>query len=111
MKISLKCSLPSQTFNPQHLVHALQIVREAILNAIKHSKGSFIEIIAHTNDEGENELLIRDDGIGIPSLEEPDGHYGLNIMQERSTQLNAKLSITNRPNGGTEVKISLPNFI
>ena len=23
MKISLKCSLPSQTFNPQHLVHAL----------------------------------------------------------------------------------------
>lgn len=111
MKISLKCSLPSQTFNPQHLVHALQIVREAILNAIKHSKGSFIEIIAHTNDEGENELLIRDDGIGIPSLEEPDGHYGLNIMQERSTQLNAKLSITNRLNGGTEVKISLPNFI
>lgn len=111
IQMSVNCSLPSQTFNPQQLVHALQIVREAVLNAIKHSQGSRIEIIAHTNEDGENELVVQDNGIGIPSLEEPDGHYGLNIMQERSLQLNAKLSITNRPQGGTEVKITLPTLL
>ena len=49
----------------------------------------------HINEDGENELLVRDNGIGIPTLEEPDGHYGLNIMQERCQQLNAKLNIFN----------------
>lgn len=109
MKMRVECSLPSHTFNAQQLVHALQIVREAALNAIKHSQGTEIEVIAHTNDDGEYELLVRDNGVGIPSLDEPAGHYGLNIMNERSAQLNAILRINNRPEGGTEVKITLPN--
>lgn len=111
MNIALNCALPAQTFTAQEQVHALQIVREAILNAIKHSKGTQIEVTAHTNEDGENELLITDNGIGIPSLHEPEGHYGLNIMAERSQQLNAVLNITNRPTGGTQVKITLPNTI
>lgn len=111
MKMRVECSLPSQTFNAQQLVHALQIVREAVLNAIKHSQGTEIEVIAHTNEDGEYELLVRDNGVGIPSLDEPEGHYGLNIMNERSTQLNAILSIMRRPEGGTEVKMTLPNTL
>ncbi|PJG86164.1 nitrate/nitrite two-component system sensor histidine kinase NarQ [Conservatibacter flavescens] len=110
IKITLACSLPSQTFNAQQQVHALQIVREAILNAIKHSQASLIEVIAHTNEDGENELIVQDNGIGIPSLEEPSGHYGLNIMHERAKQLNAHLSIQAQPTGGTQVKITLPSF-
>ncbi|EIJ69105.1 nitrate/nitrite two-component system sensor histidine kinase NarQ [Pasteurella bettyae] len=111
IQMTVDCTLPSQTFTPQQLIHALQIVREATLNAIKHSKASLIEIIAHVNQDGEQELLVRDNGIGIPSLNEPDGHYGLNIMQERSQQLNARLSIHNRDTGGTEVKIILSNTL
>ena len=38
MQMTVDCSLPSQSLNPQELVHVLQIVREATLNAIKHSK-------------------------------------------------------------------------
>lgn len=111
IQMTVDCSLPSQTFNPQQLIHALQIVRESTLNAIKHSKADLIEVIAHTNEEGEQELIVRDNGVGIASLNEPDGHYGLNIMQERSQQLNAKLTISNRATGGTEVKITLPNTL
>ncbi|STO54529.1 nitrate/nitrite sensor protein NarQ [Canicola haemoglobinophilus] len=109
MKMRVDCSLPSQTFNAQQLVHALQIVREATLNAIKHSQGTEIEVLAYTNEDGEYELAVRDNGVGIPSLEEPEGHYGLNIMLERSNQLNARLSIQNRATGGTEVKFTLQN--
>lgn len=111
MQINLHCALPSQIFSPQQLIHALQIVREATLNAIKHSQGSQIDILAQTNEDGENELIVRDNGIGIASLEEPDGHYGLNIMHERSQQLNAKLSIHKRSENGTEVKIVLANLL
>ncbi|MDG6895197.1 nitrate/nitrite two-component system sensor histidine kinase NarQ [Volucribacter amazonae] len=105
--IHLACSLPSQTFNAQQQVHALQIVREAILNAIKHSQGSEIRVIAHTNDDGEREIMVIDNGIGIASLQEPDGHYGLNIMQERAAQLKANLTIYRAAQGGTVVRIRL----
>ncbi|WP_233114317.1 histidine kinase, partial [Aggregatibacter actinomycetemcomitans] len=111
IQMSVDCTLPSQSFNAQQLVNALQIVREAVLNAIKHSQGTLIEVIAHTNEDGEYELVVRDNGIGIPSLEEPDGHYGLNIMHERSIQLNAKLTIANRTDGGTEVKVTLAHTL
>lgn len=108
MQLSVNSQLPSQSLNPQQLVHLLQVVREATLNAIKHSKGTTVDIIAHTNAEGEYEILIQDNGVGIPSLDEPEGHYGLNIMAERCSQLNAELTIRRREQGGTQVKITLP---
>ena len=52
-------------------------MREATLNAIKHSKGTLIEVQAHINAEGEYEILVQDNGVGIPTLDEPEGHYGL----------------------------------
>ncbi|BFU60161.1 MULTISPECIES: nitrate/nitrite two-component system sensor histidine kinase NarQ [Rodentibacter] len=111
MEMRVNCRLPSQSLNPPQLVHVLQIVREATLNAIKHSKGSLIEINAKINAEGEYEISIQDDGIGIPSLDEPEGHYGLNIMTERSNRLNAELTIRPLKQGGTQVKITLPHTL
>ena len=111
MQMNVNCQLPSQSLNPQQLVHVLQIVREATTNAIKHSKGTAIEISAKINAEGEYEILVEDNGIGIQNLEEPEGHYGLNIMTERSRQLNAEFNIIRREQGGTQVKITLPHAL
>ena len=111
MQMNDNCQLPSQSLNPQQLVHVLQIVREATTNAIKHSQGTAIEISAKINAEGEYEILVEDNGIGIQDLEEPEGHYGLNIMTERSRQLNAEFNIIRREQGGTQVKITLPHAL
>ena len=111
MQMNVNCQLPSQSLNPQQLVHVLQIVREATTNAIKHSQGTAIEISAKINAEGEYEILVEDNGIGIQDFEEPEGHYGLNIMTERSRQLNAEFNIIRREQGGTQVKITLPHAL
>ena len=111
IQMNVNCQLPSQSLNPQQLVHVLQIVREATTNAIKHSQGTAIEISAKINAEGEYEILVEDNGIGIQDLEEPEGHYGLNIMTERSRQLNAEFNIIRREQGGTQVKITLPHAL
>ena len=111
MQMSVNSQLPSQSLNPQQLVHVLQTVREATTNAIKHSQGTAIEINAQINAEGEYEILVQDNGVGIPNLEEPEGHYGLNIMAERCRQLNAELHIHRREQGGTQVKITLPHTL
>ena len=111
MQMSVNSQLPSQSLNPQQLVHVLQTVREATTNAIKHSQGTAIEINAQINAEGEYEILVQDNGVRIPNLEEPEGHYGLNIMTERCRQLNAELNISRREQGGTQVKITLPHTL
>ncbi|MBE2898781.1 nitrate/nitrite two-component system sensor histidine kinase NarQ [Pasteurellaceae bacterium 20609_3] len=110
-KITLECALPSQILGAQQQIHLLQIVREAVLNSIKHANASVIEVIARANDDGENEVIVQDDGVGIASLNEPSGHYGLNIMSERAQELNATLSITARPQGGTKVRLCLSNCL
>ncbi|MGV6988114.1 nitrate/nitrite two-component system sensor histidine kinase NarQ [Testudinibacter sp. P80/BLE/0925] len=110
-QITLDCALPSQLLNAQQQIHLLQIVREAVLNSIKHAHATLIEVIARSNDNGENTVIIRDNGVGIPSLAEPSGHYGLNIMQERAQELNAHLTIARRASGGTEVSLLLADDV
>lgn len=103
--ITLNCALSSQSLNAQQQVHVLQIVREAVLNAIKHAQAKHIGIRCHYGPEGESVISIQDDGVGIASLEEPDGHYGLTIMAERATRLGGELTIRTVPPAGTEVSL------
>ncbi len=110
-KICLNCKLPSQMFSAQEQVHVLQIVREAVINAIKHSEATEINVIAETNEDGEHCIIVQDNGKGAENISEPEGHYGFTIMKERATELHGELIISNRTSGGLEVKVILPNMI
>ncbi|EEV24438.1 nitrate/nitrite sensor protein NarQ [Actinobacillus minor 202] len=110
-QIRLTCKLPSLMFSAQEQVHVLQIIREAVINAIKHAEASEIEVIAETNADGEHCLMILDNGKGIETDIEPEGHYGLTIMKERATELHGEFKIQNRPEGGALVMVILPNML
>ncbi|MFC0225202.1 nitrate/nitrite two-component system sensor histidine kinase NarQ [Serratia aquatilis] len=107
-RIQLHCRLASQALNAQQQVHALQIVREAVLNAIKHANAQEIVIRCQASPTGNNEITICDDGSGIESLDEPEGHYGLTIMNERAVRLGGMLLIKRGDAGGTEVCLTFP---
>lgn len=108
--INLNCQLPSQMFNAQQQIHVLQIVREAVINAIKHANATLIEVIAASNNEGEPFLIIRDNGKGLGCELQPEGHYGLTIMKERTQELGGEFFIYNHDEGGVEVKVQLANL-
>lgn len=110
-QIRLSCKLPSHMFNAQQQVHVLQIVREAVINAMKHSQATEINVIAETNDDGEHCLIIQDNGVGLAAHTQPEGHYGLTIMQERAAELQAEFSIENVESGGVKVQVLLPSMI
>lgn len=110
-QIRLSCKLPSHMFNAQQQVHVLQIVREAVINAIKHSQATEINVIAETKDDGEHCLTIQDNGVGLAAHTQPEGHYGLTIMQERAAELKAEFSIENVESGGVKVQVLLPSMI
>ena len=104
-KLSLDCQLSTLALDAQMQVHLLQIVREAVLNAIKHAQASDIKVCCETSPDGSHRVHIRDNGIGIGDASEPPGHYGLNIMRERADRLGGSLHFSQPPDGGTQVSV------
>jgi two-component system nitrate/nitrite sensor histidine kinase NarQ len=92
----LDCRLSSLALDAQKQVHLLQIVREAVLNAIKHAQASEITVSCVTSTDGTHSVNIRDNGIGIGEASEPPGHYGLNIMRERAGGWAARCTFLSR---------------
>jgi len=92
-----------QTHANQH-VHLLQIVREAMINAMKHANCNNI-IINCVIVAQEVIITVRDDGVGINENPGKNNHYGIEIMNQRAEELNAILEIK-KLNVGTEVKLT-----
>lgn len=105
-KLTLDCRLPTTALDAQMQVHLLQIIREAVLNAMKHANASEIAVSCVTAPDGNHTVYIRDNGIGIGEPKEPKGHYGLNIMRERAERLGGTLTFSQPSGGGTLVSIS-----
>lgn len=86
------------------------IAREALLNALRHSAASRVEVqIEYLSRK--LRVLVRDDGTGIDpeSLRtERTSHWGLTGMQERAASIGAKVCVWSKRGEGTEVEISLP---
>ena len=106
-KISFSFQPGLETLDAQQQVHLLQIAREAVLNAIRHADAATISVRYERNAEGEHLLTVTDDGIGIASTEEPQGHYGLTTMSERAARLAGELKIQAQARG-TQVALRFP---
>jgi len=85
---------------------------EAIRNACAHSAGSrvtvelsyLVDLVLHVSDNGK--------GID-PDLAEKGkgGHFGLAGMHERAARLDARLTVSGSPGGGTQVQLVVPGRI
>lgn len=87
----------------------VSIVREALINAFRHSNGSKVSVALNFTRRG-LDVDVQDNGIGI----EPDvlqhgrpGHWGLAGMRERAFEIRASISISNLPSGGLRVQLQL----
>ncbi|RQW61853.1 type IV pili methyl-accepting chemotaxis transducer N-terminal domain-containing protein [Vibrio viridaestus] len=112
IEIKLQYDCNHIPFEPNEEIHLLQITKEALQNALNHSKGNLVVI---TLTEAENKsihLRVKDNGIGIKHKEQQLNHYGTEIMQERCRSLNGDLKIITPEDGGTEVNLSfMPNYL
>ncbi|MFM8267531.1 MAG: histidine kinase [Ilumatobacteraceae bacterium] len=84
-----------------------QMIREAIVNAERHSAGSAIRVHAANTHEG-FVCCVVDNGIGIDVTSPRTDSYGLLGMQERASLVGAVVEAYPRPEGGTEIRIVLP---
>ncbi|MEC6813889.1 nitrate/nitrite two-component system sensor histidine kinase NarQ [Photobacterium toruni] len=101
---SIDNQLPSMALIAHNQVHLLQIIREAVLNAIKHANANHIKIHCH-QQQGIINVEIADDGIGFNPSNSKLNHYGLNIMQERASRLKGELTIHSQVGVGSQIKL------
>jgi ligand-binding sensor domain-containing protein/signal transduction histidine kinase len=89
-----------------------QIGKEALQNALQHARAQLIQIRLTSGRES-FELVVTDDGIGIPSMsvsgDSFPGHWGIRDMRERAQRLGGTVGYSLRPEGGSELRFGLPN--
>jgi len=85
----------------------LRIGQEALTNAVKHGKPSRIDVRLRY-DHATFSMRVRDDGLGFDTAcPPPPGHFGLAGMRERAAEIGARLELSSRVNGGTEVQVTV----
>lgn len=82
----------------------LRIAQEAVTNARKHSHAANLWVTCRVEPPFA-EVRIEDDGRG--AVHARDDHYGVHIMKERASRINAVLTFADRLGGGTVVSAVL----
>ncbi len=103
LELSLDYQLRYCKVEASHQIHALQIVREALTNVIKHAEATQALVRCFQEDDGRIVIGIEDNGIGLENVSSASGHYGTTIMQERAASLDGQLIFKKGSLGGTEV--------
>ena len=100
----LEIDVPPHLLSPNEEIHVLQVVREALANVLKHANAHWAAVTVNFQ-AARLHVVIEDDGIGLADDSSPPMHYGLVIMRDRADSLGGRLSLHNRPGGGTRVEL------
>lgn len=93
--------------DPTQMPDLLQIVREAVSNALRHGAATRITIRLH--EDGERlALLVGDNGSGFDSARVPSGGHGLANFRARAALLNAEFRLESRLGEGTRLLLTFP---
>lgn len=93
-----------RSFDPGALDQTYLIAKEAVVNAIRHSGATDIEVeVDYTGRR--IRVVVRDNGCGIPPGGRDQRHMGIFGMRERAAAVGGKLRIWSGCGAGTEVEI------
>jgi|SRR5215211_2937999 len=106
VNLSLDLKLPEEKIlSPVRTRHVFAIINEAMANIVRHANARHVSILAQ--DLGERlQVLIKDDGIGIPP--NAQSGYGLRNMRDRSRLLNGDLRFSEPSGKGTTITLEIP---
>jgi signal transduction histidine kinase len=105
---------PEEKFDPDLELCLYRIAQEAVTNILKHAEANEFSIQL-MNKENQIELLISDDGKGIPQeyFKSKDlKNYGIGLfgMKERLNNFNGTIKINSAPMEGTNIIVKVPKL-
>ncbi len=86
----------------------LRIAQEAMANTLQHAGALWLSVSLRHTDEFVL-LTVEDDGVGFSSAStEQAGHFGMQAMRERATEIGAELLVVSSSQSGTRITTTLP---
>jgi signal transduction histidine kinase len=83
------------------------IAREAIVNVQKHARASAVHVRVEAQ-HGQVVVEVRDNGRGFDPAAGHPGHFGLDSMRSRATEIGGGIAIKSEPESGTLVRVVVP---
>jgi signal transduction histidine kinase len=110
--VPVECRVSGKPFDlDQSTAHELlMVVREALHNAIRHGQPTRVHVDVGF-EKKQFRVQLRDDGRGFDTAiasSQPNGHYGLVGIQERTKRIGGELILNSWPGSGTELTLSVP---
>lgn len=104
-RLSVRFNVPRSrlTDNTAHAI--LRIIRELVVNALRHGGATSVQVAGILDKTG-LQFSVSDNGCGFDPDDHPgvlQGHFGLQGVEERLTQLGGKLTIESRPGHGARI--------
>ncbi len=101
------CPDPQMKLNTSQTLALFRVLQEAVNNAIKYSRATFIELKWYSETQ-QSVLIIQDNGIGMDWEMAKNHSQGLQIMEQRVTEVDGTFAIDSKPNKGTLLTVKLP---
>ena len=96
-------------FTRDQQIQLYRIVQEALANVARHARARSVQV-RFNNSKSDLEMTISDDGCGFSdACDAAPRHLGIEGMRQRAVSLGGILQITSRPQGGTQVRVLVPN--
>ena len=108
--ISVRFAVPRTLFTDNTAHVLLCIVRELVLNAVRHGRATAVKV-AGCAEDGKILFSVQDNGCGFNPDAAPgvrDGHFGLQGIRERMKALGGTVEVTSGRDVGTKVRIDMP---
>ena len=83
------------------------IGREALANVVKHAQATAASVRVEAQN-GQILVEVRDNGKGFDPGGGRSGHFGLDSMRSRATEIGGRLTIASNPGFGTAVRVRVP---
>lgn len=107
VRLALRFNVPRAKISENTLHALLQIVRELVVNAIRHGRAASVSV-AGAFEDGKLLFSVSDDGCGFDAAHRPgiaEGHFGLQGVAERLRRLGGDMEIESRRKGGTRIAL------
>ena len=107
---SVRFNVPRDLLSESTAHSILRMVRELVVNAIRHGKATHVWIAGECSG-GCISFSVRDNGCGFDTVSAPgprDGHFGLQGIRERVRAAKGTINIESTPSKGAKITITVP---
>ena len=105
----IRFNVPRERFSESTAHAVLKIIRELVVNAIRHGRATQIRVAGEYHD-GTVSFSVTDNGRGFDPTSAPgpaQGHFGIQGIRERLGDLNGQMTIDSAPNQGTRIRVRI----